>query len=292
MGCGASVPRSRQYQHSADATSSCLEDASREEVHDVCLSSPGFEFSAQALHIASDALAVPPLSTVDAHHVPRAGRREASGFQSLQAHSKGLDGPVGPALQKTKPEMPKSVEPWDVDDLSYGPSFGPEELDADILGRLARMPAAFVVGGVLAKTDNCEVHLAAQVSDRTKLVVKRIHRRRSAQPYPTHVNEVRCLERLRHPCIVNLLGVIVTRDTLDILLEYCDGGALRNFVEAGQIETDSLLRVLGDVVSALAFMHGERFAHLDVKPHNVLIKSEGAAWLSLEDLKRNHQESG
>ena len=139
------------------------------------------------------------------------------------------------------------------------------------------------MGGILAKTDNCEVHLAAQISDRTKLVVKRVQRSRSAQPYPTHVNEIRCLDRLRHPCIVRLLGVIEAGDNLDILLEYCDSGALRNYVELGSPQIPSLLAVLRDVISALVFMHTARFAHLDIKPHNILVKSEDAPWLKLPE---------
>ena len=79
------------------------------------------------------------------------------------------------------------------------------------------------------------------------------------------------------------LGVIEAGDNLDILLEYCDSGALRNYVELGSPQIPSLLAVLRDVISALVFMHTARFAHLDIKPHNILVKSEDAPWLKLPE---------
>ncbi|OLP86548.1 hypothetical protein AK812_SmicGene32310 [Symbiodinium microadriaticum] len=265
MGCGALLA-SHSSADDRDLADLCVEG----EKHS---SSSSIQFSTQALRLC-DASAAPAnlsLSTAGAHHAP-GGQREAASASVVRAGtSRSQRSQLG--SDQLEPE------PWDVDDLSYGPSFGPEELDADTLRRLTRSPASFVVGGILAKTDNCEVHLAAQISDRTKLVVKRVHRSRSAQPYPTHVNEIRCLDRLRHPCIVRLLGVIEEGDTLEILLEYCDLGALRNYVELGSPHIPSFLSVLCDVISALVFMHTEHFAHLDVKPHNILVKSEGAPWL-------------
>ena len=282
MGCGA-LAKSQKYR-SVDsdrdlADCLCVEGCEKQS------SSSGVQFSTQALRIACDASAAPAtpaLSTAGAHHAPGIGQREATSASFVRAGtSRSQRSQLGSDQLET--DEPDEPEPWDVDDLSYGPSFGPEELDADILRRLTRSPASFVVGGILAKTDNCEVHLAAQISDRTKLVVKRVQRSRSAQPYPTHVNEIRCLDRLRHPCIVRLLGVIEAGDNLDILLEYCDSGALRNYVELGSPQIPSFLAVLRDVISALVFMHTARFAHLDIKPHNILVKSEDAPWLKLPE---------
>jgi serine/threonine protein kinase len=37
-----------------------------------------------------------------------------------------------------------------------------------------------------------------------------------------------------------------------------------------------LLQLLCDTAEALAFMHGQWFAHLDVKPHNILVQGEAS----------------
>ena len=130
--------------------------------------------------------------------------------------------------------MDSNLGPWDKDDLSYGPSFGPEELQSADVAKVLELPiqpGAYYVGGILAKTDNCQVHLGATYSNKTKIIVKRVSRITSAQPFQTHVNEVRCLLRLHHQHIVKLLGVFdCPANFLDIILEYCPLGALRNYV--------------------------------------------------------------
>lgn len=70
---------------------------------------------------------------------------------------------------------------------------------------------------------------------KTKIIVKRVSRITSAQPFQTHVNEVRCLLRLHHQHIVKLLGVFDgPANFLDIILEYCPLGALRNYVNEAE----------------------------------------------------------
>lgn len=199
--------------------------------------------------------AVPVSNSALAHHAPGRGAHVARAPSLTSSVSEG---------------------PWDKEDLSYGPSFGPEELQpADLLKvkQLPLQPGSYYVGGVLAKTDNCQVHLGASYSDKTKVIVKRVSRD-SAQPFQTHVNEVRCLLRLQHERIVKLLGVTVSPGNfLDIVLEYCPLGALRNYVEKSDRST--LLQLLCDVAEALDFMHSQWFAHLDVKPHNILVEQAG-----------------
>ena len=163
--------------------------------------------------------------------------------------------------------------------LGYGPAFGPVDFrDVDREGWAVlpiREQTAYVVGGLYAKTDNCEVHLGATLEKgRKKVIVKRIFKEKSAQPFQTHVNEVRCLLRLQHDRIVKLLGVFDSWDFLDIILEYCPSGALRVYV-ARSCEGKKLLQILADVAEALTFMHGEWFAHLDIKPHNILVEEQG-----------------
>ena len=90
------------------------------------------------------------------------------------------------------------------------PVLGPRKLQpADLIQiqQLPVQPNSYYVGGVLAKTDNCQIHLGASYSSKTKVIVKRVSREGSAQPFQTHVNEVRCLLRLQHDRIVKLLGV-------------------------------------------------------------------------------------
>ena len=191
-------------------------DSRQKEAADPPASLPT-KISAQALQVLSQEVRWKELeSKATAHHAPDLGRSN-------------------PYLrsQHSRPSV-DSMGPWDKDDLSYGPSFGPEELQSADVAKVLELPiqpGAYYVGGILAKTDNCQVHLGATYSNKTKIIVKRVSRITSAQPFQTHVNEVRCLLRLHHQHIVKLLGVFDgPANFLDIILEYCPLGALRNYV--------------------------------------------------------------
>ena len=220
---------------------------------------PVAETTIGRLHVSSKALEVvaqPESFTLTNLKSATAHRPTAEALEGLEAGEAGQAGPL------------------DRDDLSYGPSFGPidfEEADRSKFQKLPVQPGSYILEGVYAKTDNSDVYLGA-TSGAMKIIVKRISKQRSAQPYETHVNEVRCLLRLQHDRIVKLLGVFDSCYYLDIILEYCPSGALRNFVERGECE--QLLPLLCDVSQGLSYLHAECFAHLDVKPHNILV--EGA----------------
>merc|ERR1712232_166284 len=142
-------------------------------------------------------------------------------------------------------------------------------------GRFSVSASSYKVLRPLDHTDNSSVHLAVWETSRSQIAVKRVCKQTSRQPVRMHVNEVRTLARLRHPCIVQLLGVVDTPTKLDLLLEYCPGGCLTSHVRenSGPSHEQELLQLMCDLTSALAYMHDECFVHLDVKPDNLLVSS-------------------
>jgi len=69
--------------------------------------------------------------------------------------------------------------------------------------------------------------------------------------------------------LVKFYGIILAPTRLDIVLEYCTDDDIRKCVQNGKVVPFPC--VLCDVVCGLTYMHGELFAHLDVKPDNVLV---------------------
>ncbi|CAK9013822.1 unnamed protein product [Durusdinium trenchii] len=275
MGCGSSV--ASQYKGGAGNLKTCPACPARpvenqasqsgKKPKELRISSTALKFLAQG--------SSPDVSAIHyAHYAPeiglkKVGRVEADNTHNFASEGAGCNG--------------GHLGPWDKEDLSFGPSCGPLEFQPFDRDKISRLPIqkpctagapfagsqSYIVGGVLAKTDNCEVYLGA--FSRTKVAVKRISKELSAQPFQTHVNEVRCLLRLQHERIVKLLGVFDSGDSLDIVLEYCRKGALRNYVTEN-CNPEHLFQILCDVAEALTFMHGEWFAHLDIKPHNILVE--------------------
>ncbi|RNE95933.1 protein kinase [Trypanosoma rangeli] len=92
--------------------------------------------------------------------------------------------------------------------------------------------------------------------------------------------EVRLLQRLRHPGLVQLHGVETELEpggiaVCRIYLEYMSGGSLLSFVrqhyEAGRLREQALRWFLNPIVEALSYMHANGVVHLDVKAENILV---------------------
>eukprot|EP00929_Paragymnodinium_shiwhaense_P042091 TRINITY_DN21845_c0_g1_i1.p1 TRINITY_DN21845_c0_g1~~TRINITY_DN21845_c0_g1_i1.p1 ORF type:complete len:499 (+),score=103.35 TRINITY_DN21845_c0_g1_i1:110-1498(+) len=164
-----------------------------------------------------------------------------------------------------------AVPPDDVNDLSYGPCFGPEMFEKTFLKRWSLDADSLRPGQRLDNTDSAIIY-TGELGSRggcTEVIIKRVNIRTTKQPFQMHVNEVRALARLSHPCLIRFYGVILTPTRLDMVLEYCTDDDIRKCVQSGR--SIPFPCVMCDVVCGLSYMHGEMFCHLDIKPDNVLI---------------------
>lgn len=114
-------------------------------------------------------------------------------------------------------------------------------------------------------------------------MVKRIVKAETAQPAAMYMNEVQTLQALQgtHPNIVKLFDIKDSEDKLELLFEYCEEGSLTVFLERasrrGERARRQRLPALWDeTLSALCYLHSQRYAHLDVKTDNVLVATAGA----------------
>ncbi|KAL4436791.1 hypothetical protein ABPG75_003930 [Micractinium tetrahymenae] len=97
--------------------------------------------------------------------------------------------------------------------------------------------------------------------------------------------EAALLRRLRHPNIVQFLSLCVTDKRGILLMEFCSGRDLDAAMHACSRTTGARLfdwynrgrKVAIEIASGLAYLHHRRILHLDLKPHNVLMASDGTA---------------
>lgn len=126
-------------------------------------------------------------------------------------------------------------------------------------------------------------HLGTQI----EVAVKTFSRELLAKEGNAHLltamrNELAVLTALRkgmHPHVANLFALHEGPTHLVCCLEYCSGGSLHKALQrAGACDRPHAfglgehvsVRIAAQLASALAFLHGEGFAHRDVKPQNVL----------------------
>jgi len=141
----------------------------------------------------------------------------------------------------------------------------------DGLKRPLLAPSSYTLVRTLEYGTTAIIHLAKWGPGQKGVVVKRVRDQTSQRAVQRHYQEARFLERLVHPRIVQLVGVADTLDPLDMLLEFCPEGCLTSYMQQGP--GSHAAQLLCDLMCALAYMHRESFAHLDVKPDNLLISS-------------------
>ena len=89
--------------------------------------------------------------------------------------------------------------------------------------------------------------------------------------------EIQLAARLQHPHIVPLLTAGADGDLLYYVMPFISGESLRlKLAREGELPVAEAVRILREVVDALAYAHRNGVVHRDIKPDNILL-SEGHA---------------
>jgi serine/threonine-protein kinase len=83
--------------------------------------------------------------------------------------------------------------------------------------------------------------------------------------------EARALEALDHPAIVRMFDSVLDGERPHIVLEHLEGPRLSTLVRRYRVVVEQLLPLALELCSALHYMHGRGYLHLDVKPRNVVM---------------------
>ncbi len=79
-----------------------------------------------------------------------------------------------------------------------------------------------------------------------------------------------------HDNIVRVNEVFEANGTAYYVMEYLDGRSLQQYIEAnGPLDSEAIRSLLTPIVDAAAYLHKNRFTHLDIKPANIML-AEGA----------------
>jgi serine/threonine protein kinase len=83
--------------------------------------------------------------------------------------------------------------------------------------------------------------------------------------------EAHALRSLNHPSIVRMFDAVVDGERPHLVLEHLDGPRLSTLTRRYRVIVEQLLPLALELCSALHYMHGRGFVHLDVKPRNVVM---------------------
>ncbi len=101
------------------------------------------------------------------------------------------------------------------------------------------------------------------------------------------------LAKLNHPDIVKVLESFDTNGTSYYVMEYIDGMSLDKAIERkGRLGEAQSLAIMRHVCTAVSYMHKNKMLHLDIKPGNIMLRSNGDAVLIDFGLSKQYDDKG
>ena len=93
--------------------------------------------------------------------------------------------------------------------------------------------------------------------------------------------ENKLLKACKHKNIIGVFHIQPSKTELFIVMEYCRGGNLNQYVESNSITYERCVSFMQDITMAVDFLHNEKKVyHRDIKPDNVLISDATVAKLA------------
>lgn len=124
------------------------------------------------------------------------------------------------------------------------------------------------------------IYLAERLRDRLPLVLKILDKKLSGdrEMVLRFIRESAIVCAIQSPYVVKLYDEGTSDSRLYIAMEYLSGGDLKARIRGG-IAPDQALRYLAHIARALDAIHRAGVIHRDIKPHNVMFRSDGSVAL-------------
>ncbi|XP_066516024.1 maternal embryonic leucine zipper kinase [Hoplias malabaricus] len=120
-----------------------------------------------------------------------------------------------------------------------------------------------------------KVKLGRHILTGEKVAIKIMEKKDLGDDLPRVKTEIEAMKNLSHQNVCRLYHVIETSSKIYMVLEYCPGGELFDYIVAKDRLSEEETRVFfRQIVAALAYVHSQGYAHRDLKPENLLIDED------------------
>lgn len=141
--------------------------------------------------------------------------------------------------------------------------------------------AGYRVDGVVGRGATATVYAATQLAGARRVAIKVLAPHlRSHAAVRERFREAALLQRaLDQPNVLDVEDVVESAGELFIVMPLVGGGTLAKLISNGALTAERAVPILRQVADAIDFAHGVGVVHGDVKPRNVLIGENDAAYV-------------
>jgi serine/threonine-protein kinase len=103
------------------------------------------------------------------------------------------------------------------------------------------------------------------------------------QHFPTRLflRELNFLVSLQHPNIVGFQGLEYSSNGRYLVMDYCEGGTLRNLMKSEvKLSIVQIINLVNDILLGLEYAHNREIVHCDLKPENILLEPQETSWIA------------
>src|SRR5699024_555133 len=122
------------------------------------------------------------------------------------------------------------------------------------------------------------VYLAEDIILQRKVAVKilRLDLQNEPQTQARFQREALATSELSHPNIVSVLDVGTDHGLPYMVMEYVDGPNLKEYIQKNSpLDLNEIIRIMDQILSAVALAHKYNVIHRDLKPQNILMNKRG-----------------
>ncbi|CAD6585348.1 MAG: hypothetical protein ASARMPREDX12_001971 [Alectoria sarmentosa] len=196
-------------------------------------------------------------------------KKIASGLTTLSNEKMKEEKAAEKGGKKTKAAKSKATlvanrdTSFKADTTSYG-----ADVDEEFSSKELRTVGNYTLGRLIGKGSFGKVYLAShKLTNGSKVVLKSANKDDS-----NLAREIHHHRQFLHPHIARLYEVIVTENLVWLVLEYCPGDELYNYLlRHGAIPVEKVQRIFTQLVGAVAYVHNLSCVHRDLKLENILL---------------------
>jgi serine/threonine-protein kinase len=124
----------------------------------------------------------------------------------------------------------------------------------------------------VARSGMATIYRATDTRDNRQVALKIPHPDMEADPilFDRFQREAGIGEKLDHPKVMRVYGG-EERSRIYMVMEWCEGRLLREILDEGPLSQERALRIAGEVLEGLDYIHANGVVHRDLKPENIMV---------------------